>query len=645
MARSRSLLDIFVGLSIRSAKFKAGLTDAEKAAQRWQKKVSKDIGGVQKSFAGLQKIAGGLAAVLVGRGVAQAVGEQVRLKAAAADTARFLGIGTEAYSKFTFAADQFGVQQNQVNLLLQRMTRNVSEAAIGVGEARNAFRALNLDAAKLRNLQADKQFEAIADALSKIENQGDRIAVARKIFDSEGAAAALRMAEGFRAAADRAEDLGVTLSEKAAANAVKARRAFSEFSAVIDQMTENVALPAAIAITKVAQSVFKLREEAAGMSRDAVLAEMEKNAKRIADIQRGLNENANFEGGALLAKILGAGPDGKLVERGTKALAEELDRAQELQERFRELSRGGGPAPTIDLKLLGGAASKGGGSDKTGAVTRARDRGREAAQIIEGVRLEYASEAERLHAKMKADIARVQQAAIEGLGLTPDAANARFAPVFESIREGYEEDLAALTETAKESEKKIGDFSRRARENIQDIFAQGFEDAFDGGLKRMGASFARFLKRLLAQALAAKLTNAIFGSNGSGGGGGSGFLPGGGGIFGKVFGSVFGQSHATNAFAGKAYRVEPGRPEGETFVPGMDGRFMLDSQLFGGGDMSLALNVGGSTVHVHGGGSDEQVNMFRQELAASEARQRRALDAQGRQILSKVRDERRRRRL
>ncbi|MEM9314998.1 MAG: hypothetical protein AAGA95_10245, partial [Pseudomonadota bacterium] len=218
------------------------------------------------------------------------------------------------------------------------------------------------------------------------------------------------------------------------------------------------------------------------------------------------------------------------------------------------------------------------------------------------------------------------------------AANARLKPVIDAILRGYEEDLAALTETAKESEKKISDFSRRARENIQDIFAQGFEDAFDGGLKRMGASFARFLKRLVAQALAAKLTNAIFGGNGSGGGGG--------GFFGRIIGSVFGQSHATNAFAGKAYRVEPGRPEGETFVPGMDGRFMLDSELFGGGSMSLALSAGNTTINMMGGSMDaEREYQLRQELDRRDARQRREMQTFGQQLLVKVRDQRKRGRL
>ncbi|MEM9388630.1 MAG: hypothetical protein AAGA68_26555, partial [Pseudomonadota bacterium] len=398
--------------------------------------------------------------------MANAIGEQVRLKAAAADTARFLGIGTVEYSKFTFAAEQFGVQQNQVNLFLQRMTRNISEASAGIGEARNAFRVLNLDAAQLRNLKADEQFEAIADALSKIENRGDRIAVARKIFDSEGAAAALRMAEGFSTAADQAERLGVTLSEKAAQRALEARSAFAQMDSVMDQMKENITLSVTPAIISIANALLGVKVQFDLLTSQQQNERIEQTRKRLAGAQKDLKDllerqqaRKTERGGGFLGTDVTAGVTPSQIAAAEQAVAdltEELDDYLKVRDK---LANAGQNGIAVDLEdLAPGSSSR--------SSRSARDRGVEAAKVIEQVRLQYASEAERLHSKIKADIARVQQAAIEGLGLTPDAANARLKPVIDAILRGYEEDLAALTETAKESEKKISDFSRRARENI-----------------------------------------------------------------------------------------------------------------------------------------------------------------------------------
>jgi len=125
-----------------------------------------------------------------------------------------LGISTEALSQLKHVAELSGVSFQTMTLGLQRMTRRVSEAANGTGEAKAAIEELGLSAIKLNSLSPDKQFEMFAEAISKIENPADRVRIAMKLFDTEGVALIQTMtggAAGIRAMRKEADDFGLTL--------------------------------------------------------------------------------------------------------------------------------------------------------------------------------------------------------------------------------------------------------------------------------------------------------------------------------------------------------------------------------------------------------------------------------------------------
>ncbi len=103
-------------------------------------------------------------------------------------TATKLGLTAEALAGLQFAAQQSGVNVRTFNMGLQRMIRRVAEAAIGTGEAKDALKQLGIEVKSLSLKSADKQFLAIAAALSRVEGQSERVRLAFKLFDSEGVA-------------------------------------------------------------------------------------------------------------------------------------------------------------------------------------------------------------------------------------------------------------------------------------------------------------------------------------------------------------------------------------------------------------------------------------------------------------------------
>jgi hypothetical protein len=74
---------------------------------------------------------------------------------------------------------------------------------------------------------------------------------------------------------------------------------------------------------------------------------------------------------------------------------------------------------------------------------------------------------------------------------------------------------------AKAVVQELDSFTARAAQNIQDTLGEELSNVLDGNFKNIGASFTKMLNRMVAEAAAAQLMNALFGDlkSGSGGGG------------------------------------------------------------------------------------------------------------------------------
>jgi len=137
-----------------------------------------------------------------------------------------LGVSTEALSEYRHVAEIGGVTFETLTMAWQRMTRRIAEAAIGMGEAKDALKELGLNAKDLNELPLDEKFEIVAEALAGLGSESDRVRLAMKLFDSEGVSLIQTMeggAEGIRKVRQQARDLGLTLDKtttKAAAKLV-----------------------------------------------------------------------------------------------------------------------------------------------------------------------------------------------------------------------------------------------------------------------------------------------------------------------------------------------------------------------------------------------------------------------------------------
>ena len=180
-----------------------------------------------------------------------------------------LGLTTEALGGLQHAAGLTGVQTNQLNLGLQRMTRRIAEAAQGTGEAKNALRELGLDARELSTLTPDAAFSRVADAMQNVEGQSNRVRLAFKLFDSEGVALVNTLnlgSAGLSEAAEEARALGVAVTRIDAAKVEIANDAFTRAKAVITGVVNQIAIHLAPFVKALSDEFVNSAKSAGGMA-------------------------------------------------------------------------------------------------------------------------------------------------------------------------------------------------------------------------------------------------------------------------------------------------------------------------------------------------------------------------------------------
>jgi len=167
-------------------------------------------------------VAAGTTAAAAAVAAAAMIKSSIDIADATLKTADTLGLTTEAMSALVFTADLAGVSQESLSQNLLLMTRNLSDAANGMGQADGALRKLNLNAAQLTAMAPEQAFAKIADALENVKNKNDRVNIAMDIFGRSGAEMIKVMkggAAGLKENADMAERFGQVISTKTAREA------------------------------------------------------------------------------------------------------------------------------------------------------------------------------------------------------------------------------------------------------------------------------------------------------------------------------------------------------------------------------------------------------------------------------------------
>jgi hypothetical protein len=168
------------------------------------------INRAQTSMAGLgsmiQRVVGG--AAVFGALTAAAKGFYSAMEAGGelVDLSGQTGVAIDKLMVLQMAFDQAGMKAGDVQPVLAKLQKNISEAASGSADAAAKFAQMGVQIEDIQGLSADEQLAKVGEAISKIQNPAQRSAMAMEVFGKSGAKLLSVFAAGGMA--DVEENLG-----------------------------------------------------------------------------------------------------------------------------------------------------------------------------------------------------------------------------------------------------------------------------------------------------------------------------------------------------------------------------------------------------------------------------------------------------
>ncbi len=197
------------------------------------KGVRAGINSTQVKFAGLAGIAGIGAIVNANREAIDSL----------AKTSDRLNITTQDLAAFRHMAELSGASNKVFDDSLEKMVRNIGQAQRGFGTARNALQGLGIDVDNLAKMDAGKQFETIAEAISGVEDRTQQASLAADIFGRSGTQLINTLdqgAEGIAKARDEVERYGLAMTRVDAAKVEQANDQLTRVGAVVKGLGQKV---------------------------------------------------------------------------------------------------------------------------------------------------------------------------------------------------------------------------------------------------------------------------------------------------------------------------------------------------------------------------------------------------------------------
>lgn len=240
---SRSLGTLTIDLIAKVGGFVSGLTQAERASQKWRKQVQDDAKAVATAFTGFATAA---SAAAVGVGVAgfnllKTTSKQIT------ETDRWaksLNMSTQSLLAWQYAAEKAGVSGDQMADIFKDIGDKIGDAVLNKsGEAVDALNALGLSAKKLAGESPDKQLLAISDAMGKINTNAEKTTILESLGNDLSKLLPLldQGGEKLRQYMDAAKTFGVAPDDSDIEKLVKVNSLFEDMETQVNGVKIEIA--------------------------------------------------------------------------------------------------------------------------------------------------------------------------------------------------------------------------------------------------------------------------------------------------------------------------------------------------------------------------------------------------------------------
>lgn len=231
-----------VDLIAQTASFNTNIEKAARNLNSNANRMNASLSGVQKNIAAMRAEAEGLALGVAIKQAAEFVKRNLDTAGSLGEAAQQIGVTTRELQVFRAIGTQVGVTQEEMDGGLQKLTMSLGKASVGAKAQNDAFAALGISVrdASGQVKGTGEIVNEIADRLSKIANPAQRAAAEVAIFGRAGQKLDTILTggrQGIEDYAQRAEDMGMVLSDDLVAAADAASDKLAELNA---QLTANI---------------------------------------------------------------------------------------------------------------------------------------------------------------------------------------------------------------------------------------------------------------------------------------------------------------------------------------------------------------------------------------------------------------------
>jgi len=207
-----------LGIKIEANDIRAAVRELDRLDKK-SEKAERSTGKLSKAMSGLRGKMAALVTVAGAVGYARLTKDAIEYADAIAKTSDKLGVSTDALQEYRYAAERSGVAQNALDMGLQRFSRRLGEADKGMGELKGSLDELGISTRDSQgNIRtAEDVLKDYANAIQAAEGDQEKLRLAFKAFDSEGAAMVNMLrdgASGLQELRDQAQDAGVIMDEQ-----------------------------------------------------------------------------------------------------------------------------------------------------------------------------------------------------------------------------------------------------------------------------------------------------------------------------------------------------------------------------------------------------------------------------------------------
>jgi len=180
-----------------------------------------------------------------------------------ANTARKIGVGTDALQEWRYVAQKTGADARDADRALDSFATKLAQATAGTSRgAVKAFEFLGFDRDQLRGFKSTEEgLDKVTDAIKNLKREADRAAVAEALGLGALSSALRDGAVDVAALRDEARQLGIVMDAEMIRRASDAQAQFDTLAQIIDINLKGAFIDLAPVIIKAIELVAKLAEK------------------------------------------------------------------------------------------------------------------------------------------------------------------------------------------------------------------------------------------------------------------------------------------------------------------------------------------------------------------------------------------------